>query len=136
MPLRIAFGSFYSHSFAKLFNLIPTVHIWPHLANLTGTRKHSIELTYTARKDPLESGPKCRICPFLMVPLMTVPARMILFSSMYLSEIMSSVCSSSLFLISLTEVSRFKKLLSKSMFLPDTLETKKIGMTSSVDVIL
>jgi hypothetical protein len=41
-----------------------------------------------------------------------------------------------LFLISLTEVSRFKKLLSKSMFLPDTLETKKIGMTSSVDVIL
>lgn len=136
IPRRIAFGYFYNHYFAKLFSLIPTVHICPHLANLTGTRRHSIEFTYTALKDPFASGPRCKICPFLMVPFMTVPARIILFYKKYLSEIISSVCNSSLFLISLTEVNRFKKFVNKSMFFPVTFETTKIGITSSVDVIL
>lgn len=72
----------------------------------------------------------------MIVPLMTVPARIILFYRKYLSEIISSVWSSSLFLISLTEVKRFKKLVRRSIFLPVTLETKKMGMTSSVEVIL
>lgn len=136
IPLRIALGSFSNHYLAKLFSLMPTVHICPHFANFTGTLRHSIELTSTALNDPFASGPRCKICPFLIVPFITVPAKMILLYKKYLSEIISSVCNSSLFLISLTEVKRFRKLIKRSMFFPETFDTKKIGITSSVEVIL
>lgn len=105
------------------------------MASFTGTLKHSIDTTAMALKDPLVSGPICKICPFLIVPLMTVPARMIFPSTTYLSEIEYSVLISSLFLISLTLVNKLKKLVSRSIFLPVTLDIRNIGMTSSVEVI-
>jgi hypothetical protein len=46
------------------------------------------------------------------------------------------VLSSSLFLSSLAAVRRLRKLLKRSKFLPVTLEIRKIGRTSSDDVIL
>lgn len=67
---------------------------------------------------------------------MTVPAKMIFPSTINLLQIENSVLSSSLFLSSPDAVSRLKKLVSRSKFLPVTLDIKKIGITSSDDVIL
>ena len=53
-----------------------------------------MEATSTDRKVPLESGPMWRIWPRFIVPFITVPARMILPSTIYLSEIENSVLSS------------------------------------------
>jgi hypothetical protein len=47
-----------------------------------------------------------------------------------------SVLSSSLFLSSLAAVKRLRKLLKRSRFLPVRLEIKKMGRTSSDEVIL
>lgn len=70
------------------------VQIWPHFTNLTGTLIHYMESTSTARNDPLLSGPKCSICPFLIVPLITVPAKTMLFSRLYLFDIKNYECKS------------------------------------------
>ena len=94
-----------------------------------------MEVISTDLKEPLLSGPMCRTCPLLTDPLMTVPARMSLPSTMYLSEMENSVLSYSLSLSSLVEVSKLRKLFSKSRFLPVTLETRKMGRTSSEDVM-
>lgn len=67
---------------------------------------------------------------------MTVPAKMIFPSTINLLEMENSVLSSSLFLSSPEAVSKLKKLVSKFKFLPVTLEIKKMGMTSSDEVIL
>lgn len=112
------------------------VQTCPHLANFTGTLMHSIESTSTARKEPLISGPKCKICPFFIVPLITVPARIMLLYKLKIFEIKNYACISWLFLSSLVEVNRLKKLMSRSRFLPVTLEVKNIGITSYVEVIL
>lgn len=63
------------------------MQICPHFANFTETLMHYIDYTYTALKDPFESGPKCKICPFLIVPLITVPASTKFFYRLYLFEI-------------------------------------------------
>lgn len=48
----------------------------------------------------------------------------------------NSECRSSFCLSSLMEVRRLKKLMRSSMFSPVRLEMRKMGMTSSVEVIL
>ncbi len=62
------------------------VQTCPHLATFTGTLRHYMDRTSTGLKAPLRSGPICSNCPFLTVPFMTVPARIIFPSGTYLSE--------------------------------------------------
>lgn len=66
---------------------------------------------------------------------MTVPAKISMPSTTNLSEIENSVLSYSLSFSSLAAVSKLRKLLSKFKFLPVRLEIKKIGRTSSDDVM-
>ena len=112
------------------------MQVWPHFAYITGTLIHLTFVISTPLKTPLLSGPRLRICPVLMFPLITVPARMILPSITNLSLIRNYVFISVLFLMSLTAGSRFRKAVKRSRFWPVTLETGKIGVTASVATIL
>jgi hypothetical protein len=67
---------------------------------------------------------------------MTVPANIILPSITYLSVIKNYVCISELFLKSLTAGNKFKKDVNISRLLPVTFDIKKIGVTSSVAIVL
>lgn len=112
--------------------MIAIVHVCPHFAYITGTLMHLTLTTSTPRKVPLLSGPRWRICPVLILPLITVPARMILLSIRNLSLIKNYVCISVLFLMSLTAGRRLRKEVKMSRFSPVTLDTGKIGVTASV----
>lgn len=81
------------------------------------------------------SGPKCKIWPFFIVPLMTVPANTTFFYTLNLFEIKNSECKSWLFLSQPVDVNKLKKFIKRSKLCPVTLEIKNIGITSSVEVI-
>lgn len=116
--------------------MIARVHVCPHFAYMTGTLIHLTLTISTPLNVPLLSGPKWSICPVLIFPLITVPARIILSSIRNLSLIKNYVFISVLFLMSLTAGRRFRNEVKISRFYPVTLETGMIGVTASVATIL
>mmetsp|Transcript_11832 Transcript_11832/g.43248 ORF Transcript_11832/g.43248 Transcript_11832/m.43248 type:complete len:218 (+) Transcript_11832:576-1229(+) len=107
---------------------------WPAQASLTATRLVKTDFARTSLKAPVLSGPRSNGWLLLIVPESIVPATTV--PTPVTMKLSSNWHLTGDFTVShpLREGRQFRNCRSKSKFLPDTQETKKIGATFSAEI--